>query len=222
MMYEEDDYLSLSGIQHFEFCRRQWALIHIEQQWGENLRTVEGNLFHNRAHNGNIAQKRGDIITSRGMAVFSRSLGINGVCDIVEFHKDEDGIKLHGKRGLYKVYPVEYKKGEPKENDVDILQLVAQVMCLEEMLCCEIDTGFLYYGETRHRTEVKIDNVLREKVIANFNEMHEMYERRYTPKVKITKSCNACSLKDICLPKLCKNKSAKRFIESKIAEELIE
>ncbi|WP_066716732.1 CRISPR-associated protein Cas4 [Clostridium sp. Marseille-P299] len=221
MMYEEDDYLNLSGIQHFEFCRRQWALIHIEQQWAENLRTVEGDLFHNRAHNGNITEKRGDIIISRGMAVYSRSLGINGVCDVVEFHKDENGIKLHGKRGLYKVYPVEYKKGEPKENDVDILQLVAQVICLEEMLCCEINMGYLYYGETRHRIEVKIDNTLREKVVKTFKEMHEIYERRYTPKVKLTKSCNACSLKDICIPKLCKNKSAKKYIESKISEEIV-
>ncbi|WP_281532244.1 CRISPR-associated protein Cas4 [Anaerocolumna aminovalerica] len=218
MMYEEEDFLSLSGIQHFEFCRRQWALIHIEQQWADNLRTVEGELFHSKAHDGSVAEKRGGLIISRGMAVYSRTLGINGVCDIVEFQKDETGIELYGRKGKYKVYPVEYKKGEPKTNDIDILQLVAQIMCLEEMICCSIDTGYLYYGETRHRIKITVDKGMREKVTNIFEEMHDMYSRRYTPKVKMTKSCNACSLKDICIPKLCKNKSAKKYIETLIAE----
>jgi CRISPR-associated exonuclease Cas4 len=217
-MYEEEDFLSLSGIQHFEFCRRQWALIHIEQQWADNLRTVEGELFHSKAHDGSVTEKRGDLIISRGMAVYSRTLGINGVCDIVEFQKDENGIELYGRKGKYKVYPVEYKKGEPKTNDIDILQLVAQIMCLEEMLCCSIDTGYLYYGETRRRIKITVDKGMREKVTNIFEEMHDMYSRRYTPKVKMTKSCNACSLKDVCIPKLCKNKSAKKYIETLIAE----
>jgi CRISPR-associated exonuclease Cas4 len=218
MIYEEEDFLNLSGIQHFEFCRRQWALIHIEQQWADNLRTVEGELFHAKAHDGGIAEKRGDLITSRGMAVYSKTLGINGVCDIVELQRDENGIELFGRKGRYKVYPVEYKRGEPKQNDIDILQLVAQVICLEEMLCCSIDTGYLYYGETRHRIQITINNFLREKVVSIFHEMHEMYRKRYTPKVKMSKSCNACSLKDICIPKLGKNKSVKRYIDSLINE----
>jgi CRISPR-associated exonuclease Cas4 len=218
MIYEEEDFLNLSGIQHFEFCRRQWALIHIEQQWADNLRTVEGELFHAKAHDGSIAEKRGDLITSRGMAVYSKILGINGVCDIVEFQREESGIELFGRKGKYKVYPVEYKRGEPKQNDIDILQLVAQVICLEEMLCCSIDTGYLYYGETRHRIQITINNILREKVVSIIHEMHEMYRMRYTPKVKMSKSCNACSLKDICIPKLGKNKSVKRYIDSLINE----
>lgn len=210
--YNEEDFLSLSGIQHFEFCRRQWALIHIEQQWEENLRTVEGNLLHKNAHDGYSAEKRGDVIVSRGMPIFSRTLGINGVCDIVEFHKQDDGVEIFGREGKFKVLPVEYKRGEPKDNDVDVLQLAAQAMCLEEMLCCNIEDGSMFYGETRRRIKVKIDNDLRDKVKSKFKEMHEIYDRRHTPKVKPSKSCNACSLKDLCLPKLCKNKSAREYI----------
>jgi len=216
--YNEEDFLSLSGIQHFGFCRRQWALIHIEQQWEENLRTVEGEILHKNAHDGYSAEKRGNVIISRGMAIFSRTLGIKGVCDIVEFYEDDNGVEITGREGKYNVFPVEYKRGEPKENDIDILQVVAQAMCLEEMLCCEINEGSIFYGETRRRIKVLIDSNLRDKVIAIFKEMHEIYDRRYTPKVKPSKSCNACSLKDICLPKLCKNRSAREYIHNNIKE----
>lgn len=216
MEYREDDFLQLSGIQHFAFCRRQWALVHIEQQWADNLRTVEGNIMHERAHQGELREKRGDVIISRGMGVFSRQLGLNGICDVVEFHKDHNGIELFGEEGKYKVIPVEYKRGLPKEGDEDILQLVAQAICLEEMLACTIDFGFIYYGERRRRTEVDIDEHLRERVKKCCDEMHRLYERKYTPKVKTTKKCNACSLKDICMPRLCKNRSAKDYIEAMV------
>lgn len=170
MDYKEEDYLMLSGIQHFAFCRRQWALIHMEQQWDENLRTVEGNLFHKKAHDGHSSEKRKNIIISRGMPVFSREMGVSGICDIVEFHRDDmRGIALQGLAGNYLVCPVEYKKGEPKENDADALQLTAQAMCLEEMLSCSIDKGYLYYGEIRHRIEVVLDEKLRQQVRDSFS-----------------------------------------------------
>ena len=218
--YKEEDYLMLSGIQHFSFCRRQWALIHIEQQWDENLRTVEGNIFHKKAHDGYSSEKRQDVIISRGMPVFSPGLGISGVCDIVEFYRDDKkGISLHGREGRYLVYPVEYKKGQPKEDEADILQLAAQAMCLEEMLECEIEKGYLFYGEIRRRIEVRLDEDIRQQVRDTFEEMHHYYERRYTPKVKRTKACNACSLKDLCLPKLMKERSVKEYISKRIEEE---
>ena len=209
----------LSGIQHFTFCRRQWALIHIEQQWADNLRTVEGNIMHENAHNGELREKRGNTVISRGMAVFSRSLGINGVCDVVEFHKSKTGIELHGLEDKYDVVPIEYKKGKPKKNDADVLQLVAQAMCLEEMLVCNIEKGYLYYGEPKRRTVVDISDELREKVKSCCMEMHQLYDRRHTPKVKISKACNACSMKDICLPKLCKNRSAEKYVNDMIKGE---
>lgn len=202
MEYREEDFLMLSGIQHFAFCRRQWALIHIEKQWEENVRTVEGHLIHERAHDKLLSETRGNVLISRGMPVYSASLGTSGECDVVEFHRCSDGIPLHGKEGRFKVVPVEYKRGKEKGDDADLLQLAAQAMCLEEMLCCSIPKGYLYYNETRRRTEADIDSELREKVTEVFLEMHRMLDRRYTPKVKRAKRCNACSLKNICLPQM--------------------
>jgi CRISPR-associated exonuclease Cas4 len=222
MEYHEDDFLMLSGIQHFVFCRRQWALIEIEQQWQNNLRTVEGNILHKNAHEGLATEKRNDTIITRGMRVFSRSLGVSGICDIVEFRRDnQKGVNLHGREGMYSVYPVEYKRGEPKQHNADILQMVAQGMCLEEMLSCEIESGYLYYGEIRRRIEVGFSEELRSQVKEVFAEMHRYYSHRYTPKVKPTKSCNACSLKDLCLPKLSKKKSAKSYIAGRVSEEIV-
>lgn len=218
--FTEEDYLMISGIQHFVFCKRQWALIHIEQQWEENLRTVEGNILHKKAHDGTLTEKRKNIIISRGMRIFSPVMGVSGECDVVEFYRDDiNGVAIFGREGKYTVSPVEYKRGEPKSNDADILQMTAQAMCLEEMLCCEIAKGYLFYGETRRRMEVAINEQLREKVKEIFKEMHQCFEKRYTPKVKPTKSCNACSLKAVCIPKLCGNKSARTYISRKIAEE---
>lgn len=216
--YSEDEYLMLSGIQHYSFCKRQWALIHIENQWSENIRTIEGQILHEKAHDSNIAEKRGDIIISRAMPIVSRNLGISGECDVVEFHKDQEGVNIIGRDGRYKIYPVEYKKGKPKIDDIDIMQLTAQAMCLEEMLCCEIEKGYLYYGETRHRETVVIDAEYKDKVIELFSEMHKLYESKHTPKVKRTKACNACSLKDICLPVLLKKRSVKEYIAQVISE----
>lgn len=218
-VYDEDDYLNLAGIQHFAFCQRQWALIHIEKQWKDNLRTVEGEILHKKTHDGFDFEKRGDIIISRGMPVFSRTLGINGICDVVEFHLDRNGIRLFGREGRYKVYPVEYKRGKPKDSNIDILQLTAQAMCLEEMLCCEIKEGYLYYGDTKHRVKVYFNEAYRTEVVNALELMHQYYKRDYTPKVKISKSCNACSLKDLCVPKLIQYKSVNNYIKNMIEEE---
>lgn len=218
-MYDEEEFLQLSGIQHFAFCRRQWALAYIELQWQENVRTVEGRLLHENAHDAGIKEKRGDLIIVRAMPVHSRELGISGECDVVEFHRSEEGIPLSGHEGKYAVVPVEYKRGRPKTNDVDALQVAAQALCLEEMLCCDIPYGAIYYGETRHREKIEFTGELRRKVQDMFAEMHKYYRQGYTPKVKWSKSCNACSLKDICLPVLNKNLSVKDYLDNKMKEE---
>lgn len=217
-MYEEEEYLQLSGIQHFAFCRRQWALAYIELQWAENVRTVEGRLLHEKAHDVTSREKRGELIISRAMPVSSRELGISGECDIVEFYRCGDGISLWGYDGKYQVVPVEYKRGAPKQNHVDILQLAAQAMCLEEMLCCEIPYGYLFYGKTRHREKVELTEAVRDEVKSMFLEMHRYFSRKYTPKVKWNKSCNACSLRDICLPVLGKEKSVRKYVEAHMEE----
>ena len=219
-MYEEEEYLQLSGIQHFAFCRRQWALVHIELQWAENVRTVEGRLLHEKAHTVTSREKRGDIIISRAMPVSSRELGISGECDIVEFHRCEEGISLQGYDGRYDVIPVEYKKGKPKSSHVDILQMAAQGMCLEEMLCCEIPYGYLYYGDTRHREKIALTQEIRDEVRDTLREMHDYFRRKYTPKAKWNKGCQACSLKDLCLPVLGKKKSAQSYVDAHVQEEI--
>lgn len=216
--YSEDEYLMLSGVQHFAFCRRQWALIHIEQQWEENYRTVEGNIMHERAHDETLHEKRGDLLITRGMAVSSSNLGISGECDVVEFRRSKDGISLFGQEGTFSVTPIEYKRGAPKIDESDKLQLAAQAMCLEDMLCCEIKTGYLFYGETRRRTKVDIDQELRERTKDMLEEMHDLFRRGHTPKVKRTKACNACSLKNICLPFLCGRKTASAYMTAHLNE----
>lgn len=112
MEYSEDEFLMISGIQHFTFCRRQWALIHIEQQWNENVHTVVGELMHKKVHDPSLSEKRKDVLVVRALPVSSKTLGLSGECDVVEFHRQEDGIKLFGHRGLYSIYPIEYKKGK--------------------------------------------------------------------------------------------------------------
>ena len=218
-MYDEEDFLQLSGIQHFAFCRRQWALAYIELQWQENVRTVEGRLLHENAHDAGIKEKRGNLITVRAMPVHSRELGISGECDVVEFHRSAAGVPISGHEGKYTVVPVEYKRGRPKASDIDALQVAAQALCLEEMLCCDIPCGAIYYGEIRHREKIEFTEELRRKVQDMFAEMHKYYSQKYTPKVKWSKRCNACSLKDICLPVLNKKLSVKDYLDDKMKEE---
>ena len=212
MEFREEDYLQLSGLQHFAFCRRQWALIHIENQWAENYRTVDGHLMHEHVHDPMSRESRGDRLTVKGLAVHSTELGISGQCDAVEFYRDSTGVPLRDREGLWLPYPVEYKRGKPKEHSADELQLCAQAMCLEEMLCCTVPEGALYYGEPRRRTVVSFTPELRGQVSDSLSEMHELYRRRYTPKVKPSKACNACSLKDICLPKLMGRKKVASYL----------
>ncbi|MBQ8134669.1 MAG: CRISPR-associated protein Cas4 [Clostridia bacterium] len=217
MEFAEEDFLMLSGIQHFEFCRRQWALIHIEQQWEENYLTVSGEMMHEKAHDKNFTEKRRNTVITRGMPIFSRTLGISGECDVVEFIRDDkNGIGIFGREGKYRVVPVEYKHGELKE--ADTLQLAAEAMCLEEMLCCEIPYGYLYYGKTRHREEIEITEELRDRVRRDFAEMHNYFSRSYTPKVRKNKSCNACSLKNLCLPRLGSVRTVQKYIDEKMME----
>lgn len=216
---KEDEYLMLSGMQHFVFCRRQWALIHIEQQWKENERTIDGKLMHRTAHDENRTEKRGDKIIVRGLRIVSHQLGLSGVCDVVEFNRSETGIHLHGWPDLWDPYPVEYKRGKPKDHDADILQLTAQAMCLEEMMSCTIPEGSLYYGEVRRRQRVGFSDELRMRVTEIASEMHQLYQKGWTPKGKASKKCNACSLKDLCLPKLSRTMDVKEYLKQHLQGE---
>lgn len=208
----------LSGIQHFNFCRRQWALIHIEQQWEDNVRTIEGDHLHRKADKPLIREKRGDKLVVRALPVQSRSLGITGICDVVEFIRDPEGVSLAGEEGLYLPFPVEYKRGKPKRNDSDHSQLVAQVMCLEEMLVCEIHRAYFYYDEIKHRVEVVITEADRERVRSSIQEMRHYFERNHTPKAKAGPHCQSCSLINICVPDILNKRSVSSYIESRLNE----
>ncbi len=200
--YSPEELLPLSGIQHFLFCRRQWALIYIEQLWQENVLTVEGKLLHQRVDDPFFTEVRNDLIVSRSVPVASYRLGLSGLCDVVEFTRSPHGVQLKGREGLYLPAPVEYKRGRPKKDPIDEAQLCAQAMCLEEMLLVEIPRGWMYYGQTRHRLEVDFTPELRSLVSEAAAEMHAYFQRGYTPRVKPFKGCRSCSLAAVCLPQL--------------------
>jgi CRISPR-associated exonuclease Cas4 len=215
--YTQDELLPLSGIQHFVFCRRQWALIHVERQWQENALTVEGKLLHKRADNPFFSETRKGVITARSVPIASYRLGLAGVCDVVEFTESPEGVHLPGHSGLYAAAPVEYKRGHEKRDPCDEAQLCSQAICLEEMLSTTIPLGYLYYGETRHRTAVELTAELRDLVRSMSEEMHAYFQRGYTPRVKTSKACRACSLADICLPELQENVvQASKYIQQEI------
>lgn len=218
-MYAEEDYLMLSGIQHFAFCRRQWAMIHIEQQWADNFRTTAGELMHKKAHDEGSVEKRGDLLIVRGLRISSHELGMSGQCDVVEFHRNENGVALFGYNGKWNPVPVEYKHGVPKENKADELQLCAQAMCLEEMFQTKIPDGYLFYGENRKRTYVELSDDLRQEVKRMSTEMHDLFRKGYTPNVKPDKRCKACSLENLCVPKLQKTMPVRKYIEQNIRSD---
>lgn len=215
---EDGDYLLLSGVKHFKFCRRRWALVHIEQQWEENALTADGHLMHEAVYDAGFTEKRGRLLLSRGMPVKSEALGLSGVCDMVELIEDPDGVTIAGRPGRYRVYPVEYKRGKPDDNGADNWHLCAQVLCLEEMFATEIPEGAIYYGELRRRKTLAITKELRDEVSAAVEEMHTLFKRGYTPKVRPQKACTGCSLREICKPKLSGRGSAKAYIEEVLGE----
>lgn len=184
------------------------------------MRTIEGQHLHDKADQPFVQEKRGNKLIVRAMPVQSRELLISGICDVVEFVQHPDGVTLVGTSasGTYKAYPVEYKRGRPKKGDEDVLQLVAQAMCLEEMLLCHIDKGYLYYDQIKHRVEVPITDPLRDTVRRMAHEMHDYYDKRYTPRVKTGPHCKNCSLQHICLPNLMNKRSVKSYLDGRLRE----
>ena len=219
--YTEDQLLPLSGLQHIAFCERQWALIHIEQQWGENQRTAEGRVMHDKAHDPNYKSYKPGAVMVRGMRLQSLTLGIFGEADVVEFVRTEDGsgVPLAKKKGLYLPRPVEYKRGKSKKGDFDRIQLCAQAICLEEMMQCQITEGDLYYGETRRREMVELDETLRTEVKRLAERMHKLYKEGITPPPEMKPSvCRSCSMKDICLPEMRSKASASSYWQGLLEE----
>ena len=219
--YAEDELSPLSGLQHYAFCPRQWALIHIERQWREIVRTVEGRHLHEKVHSGLHSESDGDLVIVRSVPLVSYRLGLYGVADLVEYHPTTGaGITLPHRDGLWRPHPVEYKRGRTKSDDRDEVQLCAQAMCLEEMLGTPISTGSFFYGETRRRVKVVLSEGLRNRVTLLAREMHEVFEQGITPPAPPGVACSLCSLKDLCMPKLTrKRRSVHAYLMAQLEME---
>ena len=191
-MFAEDDLLPLSALQHLLFCERQCALIHVEQLWVENLFTAQGRLMHERVDSGGH-ESRGDVRTVCAMPLRSMRLGLVGKADVVEFHRQESGEWLP--------FPVEHKRGRPKKENWDRVQLCAQAICLEEALGSKVSKGALFYGRNRRRHSVVFDSCLRAETEETVARLHELIASGRTPPPSYDKKCDSCSLKEFCLPK---------------------
>lgn len=194
--------LMLSGIQHFAFCRRQWALIHLFGEWRDNALTFEGQWLHRNADDSSKTRIRDGIVEVHRVAVASFRLGLRGFCDVVELLPcGENGVKWQGFDGMFKIVPVEYKRGVEKFGIEDILQLCAQAMCLEEANNARIDCGAIYYGKSRHRSRVFFSEALRERVEKTSREMHKIYENPTVQHAAYSKRCEQCSMYETCRPR---------------------
>lgn len=193
-MFTEDQLYPISALQHYLFCPRQCALIHLERVWEENQFTAEGNIVHRNVH-GDRHESRPGIKYESGLHVRSRRLGIVGKTDLVEFHGDGTTV------------PIEYKRGKPKKNQCDEVQLCAQTLCLEEMLQLRIDVGYIYYNKRKRRTKVIFDEQLRKTTVDTIQQFQQMIASRMTPSAVREKKCDTCSLLRHCMPDCMRFKS---------------
>lgn len=216
--YAEEELLLLSGIQHMAFCERQWALIHMEQVWAEDVRTVEGKHLHERADDPFYNESRKSLRIVRAMPLVSYQLGLRGVADVVEFHQAGEGrsertCRLENRDGWWEPMPVEYKRGHAKPDERDAVQLCAQAMALEEMMEVSILQGFLFYWETKRREAVTLDDALRQRTRELAERMHALFCQGITPKATKGKPCAKCSLVEQCQPRLMvKHRSVAKYL----------
>ncbi|MBN1482260.1 CRISPR-associated protein Cas4 [candidate division KSB1 bacterium] len=205
MSFDNDDtYLPISALQHFVFCRRQCALIHIERQWQENVLTARGRIEHNRVHEGYKEVRRGRRQLS-GLHIRSEKLSLQGQLDVLELEsldaRAEDNLSIFGVQGMWDIYPVEFKHGQSKQNDCDRVQLCAQALCLEEMTGLSVCSASLFYHRIRKREDVLLDDSLRQKTIRIAREFHALFDSGITPAPVYGSWCKACSMLHVCLPK---------------------
>lgn len=214
MAFSDEELLPISALQHYVFCSRQCALIHIEQVWDENVFTAEGRILHERVHE-HKPELRGKVRYEYGVPLRSLELGLVGMADLLEFHRSD----INGKE-IWLPYPVEYKRGRPKKDDCDRIQLCAQAMCLEEMLGLSISEGALFYGQTHHRTGVIFDLALRARVVAVSQELREFLKGGRTPAAEYDEKCKSCSIEKLCMPKiLMKPGKVKKYLNSVLVDD---
>ena len=212
----------LSGIQHFVFCPRQWALIHIEQVWSDNRLTMEGQLLHQQADDPFYRQKNGECVSLRSVSIASKILGLYGFTDVVELRPSDsvtNCIQHLSYPGFWKPFPIEYKRGHSKPDERDEVQLAAQIICLEEMHNIKIDKGYLFYWESRRREEVLINDALRQLTKQYADEMHSVFKTGVVPKAEKSRKCYNCSLLDICLPDTKNKLLVTNYLKKNLYEE---
>lgn len=215
----------LSGIQHYAFCPRQWALIHLEQIWMENVRTIEGKQLHERVDDPFFDESRKGVRVVRALPLSCYRLGFRGVADVVEFHLAETEIvgqscRLDGRDGWWVPIPIEYKRGNPKPDDRDAVQLCAQAIAIEEMMQITVSKGYLFYGQSRRREEVSFNETLRKHVESICQDMHQLMLSGVTPKARKGCRCRLCSLINYCKPDLTiKHRSVKAYLEKAVQGE---
>lgn len=215
ILYPESALLPVSGLQHLAYCERQCALIHVEQVWAENVFTSRGRVFHERAHEAQ-REVRETTVSTFSLPVRSLTLGLYGVADAVEFQYSDRTLS-----SVISACPIEYKVGKPKKGDHDVVQLTAQAMCLEEMLGIVIDRGALYYGKTRHRLWIDIENTSRTRLVSLARRFHELVEQGETPRPAYApEKCDSCSLVELCRPKTVSNRSALAFLKNELRSDL--
>jgi CRISPR-associated exonuclease Cas4 len=218
-MFSDDDLLPISALQHLRFCERQWGLIHLEQQWEENRLTAEGRLLHDRVHESST-EARPNLIVARGLHLHCLRLGLTGQADAVEFHRartegEGGAVALPRRQGTWLPFPVEYKRGRPKAEPFDEIQLCAQALCLEEMFGLSLNAGALFYGKTRRRVDVQFDVALKAETEGLCGRMHELYAAGVTPLAQYAKKCERCSLMARCLPRSPSGEGAvERYLKS--------
>ncbi len=210
MTYAEDDLIMLSALQHLSFCERQCALIHIEQVWSESGLTAEGRIMHEKVHEQD-RESRGSVRIEYGLPLRSLKLGLIGKADVVEFHCLD--------KNRWQPFPVEYKRGKPKPDHCDIIQLCAQAMCLEEMLSLSVPKGAIFYGRTRRRLDVNFEDSLRRETEEAAIKAHELISSGVTPPPVYGKRCESCSLIGVCLPKTIQKRRSVRSYLTRIVSE---
>lgn len=217
LLFDEDSLLPLSALQHLLFCERQAMLIHVERLWAENPLTVEGQQLHERV-DGAVGESRGDVRLARALPLRSLRLGLVGKADLVELHRTgEPGAVLPEVPGVWRPFPVEYKRGRPKLHHADLVQLCAQALCLEEMFKTPVPAGALFYGQTRRRQNVAFDEALRRETTEAAARLHRLFGSGITPPPVREPKCDRCSLFDLCLPDA-PSHSARRFLDRLLRE----
>ena len=215
--FDDIERLPLSALKQFRYCKRRFALMYIECEWSENYKIVEGDLLHQQVNDPHFNEKRGNVYISRSVPIFSNLLNLYGVADIVEFIKNDDGIKLPMKKGLWKINPIEYKNGKPEKSNADNYQLCAQAMCLEEMFQTEIKSGDIFYGKIRRRITIELTDVFKNQIKNEVKNMTAQLLSQKIPEKADDQNCSLCSLIDYCIPSTFnKHKKAKEQISAQI------